>query len=106
MLARCQAAFQGRVSSFEGLWPDFYRVMTGPGWFTPPPPRDHPYYALVEIKCVPDEEPRFLAVLEAAMADGSVRDAMVAASKEQRRSLWRIRESVEVLVPAGRASVA
>ena len=103
ILARAQRAFQGRVSSFEGMWPDFYRAMTAPGRFAPPLHRDHPYYALIEIECVPEEEPRFLALLESLMAEDVVRDAVIAASEEQRRALWRIRDRVELLGEAGLA---
>ncbi|MFD0936517.1 FAD-binding oxidoreductase, partial [Methylobacterium trifolii] len=101
VLARTQAAFQGRVSSFEGMWPGYYRLMTEPGRFAPPLPREHPYYALVEIECVPEEEPRIHALLESLMEAGDILDAVLAASEEQRRGLWRIREAVEMLVPAG-----
>ncbi|MCJ2112276.1 FAD-binding oxidoreductase [Methylobacterium sp. E-025] len=101
ILARAQRAFQGRVSSFEGMWPDFYRTMTAPGRFIPPLPREHPYYALIEVECVPEEEPRFLSLLETLMAEAVVHDAVVSASEEQRRALWRIRDRVEMLVEAG-----
>lgn len=103
ILARAQATFQGRVSSFEGMWPDFYRAMTAPGRFNPPLSREHTYYALIEIECVPEEEPRFLALLETLMGEGAVQDAVVSASEEQRRALWRIRDRVEVLAEAGLA---
>ncbi|MCJ2076891.1 FAD-binding oxidoreductase [Methylobacterium sp. E-016] len=103
ILARAQRAFQGRVSSFEGMWPDFYRTMTAPGRFTPPLPREHPYYALIEVECVPEEEPRFLSLLETLMAEAVVHDAVVSASEERRRALWRIRDRVEILVEAGLA---
>ncbi len=101
ILAQAQKAFQGRVSSFEGMWPDFYRAMTTLGRFTPPLHREHPYYALIEIECMPEEEPRFLGLLEALMSEGVVRDAVISASEEQRRALWRIRDRVEVLVETG-----
>lgn len=101
VLARAQGAFQGRVSSFEGMWPSYYQVMTEPGRLTAPLARTHPYYALIEIECVPEEEARVLALLEVLMGEGDVLDAVVAASEEQRRGLWRIREAVEMLVPAG-----
>ena len=97
LLARAQRRFQGRVLSFEGMWPGFYAVMTAPGRFTPPLPRDHPFYALVEIDCTEAEAPAFLGLLEAATEAGEVLDAVVAASEEQRRALWRIRESVDFL---------
>ncbi|RZK98428.1 MAG: FAD-binding oxidoreductase, partial [Methylobacterium sp.] len=103
ILVRAQRAFQGRVSSFEGMWPDFYRAMTAPGRFAPPLHREHPYYALIEVECVPEEEPRFLSLLETLMAEEIVRDAVVSASEEQRRALWRIRDRVELLGEAGLA---
>ncbi|TXM75219.1 FAD-binding oxidoreductase [Methylobacterium sp. WL12] len=103
ILSRAQRAFQGRVSSFEGMWPDFYRAMTAPGRFAPPLHREHPYYALIEVECVPEEEPRFLSLLETLMTEEIVRDAVISASEEQRRALWRIRDRVELLGEAGLA---
>ncbi|WP_207479976.1 FAD-binding oxidoreductase [Arenibaculum pallidiluteum] len=101
VLARAQRRFQGRVLSFEGMWPGYYALMTAQGRFTPPLSREHPFYALVEIDCAGDEEPAFLSLMEEAMAEGEVLDAVIAASEEQRRSLWRIRESVELLDEGG-----
>ena len=101
VLRAAQEAFQGRVSSFEGLWPDFYRLMTAPGRAPRPLGPDHPFYAIIEIECVPEESDRFLAVLDRLMGDGTVLDAVIAASEEQRQAIWRIRDRVEHLSTDG-----
>jgi FAD/FMN-containing dehydrogenase len=97
VLRAAQSAFQGRVASFEGLWPDFYRLMTAPGRTSPPLPHGYAFYALAEVECVPAEADRFLALLGDLMGAGTVLDAVVAASEEQRRAMWRIRDQVEHL---------
>ncbi|MDP4022294.1 FAD-binding oxidoreductase [Methylobacterium sp. NEAU 140] len=95
VLRAAQAAFQGRVSSFEGLWPDFYRLMTKPGRETPPLPQDYPFYAIIEVECVPEEAERFHDLLDGLMTAGTVLDAALASSEEQRQAMWRIRDRVE-----------
>jgi FAD/FMN-containing dehydrogenase len=97
LLQAAQARFQGRVLSFEGMWPGYYRVMTAPGRFAPPLPQGHPLYALVEVECAPGEGERFLGLMEDGLSEGSVLDAVIASSEEQRRALWLIRESVDFL---------
>jgi FAD/FMN-containing dehydrogenase len=95
VLRAAQTAFQGRVSSFEGLWPDFYRLMTKPGRATPPLGPDYPFYAIIEVECVPEETDRFVDLLDRLMGEGVVLDAALASSEEQRQGMWRIRDRVE-----------
>lgn len=95
LLRAAQSAFQGRVSSFEGLWPDFYRLMTKPGRATPPLGPDYPFYAIIEVECVPEETDRFVDLLDRLMGEGTVLDAALASSEEQRQAMWRIRDRVE-----------
>ncbi len=95
VLRAAQTAFQGRVSSFEGLWPDFYRLMTKPGRATPPLGPDYPFYAIIEVECVPEETDRFVDLLDGLMGEGTVLDAALASSEEQRQGMWRIRDRVE-----------
>lgn len=95
LLREAQSAFQGRVSSFEGLWPDFYRLMTKPGRATPPLGPDYPFYAIIEVECVPEETDRFVDLLDRLMGECTVLDAALASSEEQRQAMWRIRDRVE-----------
>ncbi len=95
VLRAAQTAFQGRVSSFEGLWPDFYRLMTKPGRASPPLGPDYPFYAIIEVECVPEETDRFVDLLDRLMGEGVVLDAALASSEEQRQGMWRIRDRVE-----------
>lgn len=101
VLRAAQEAFQGRVSSFEGLWPDFYRLMTAPGRAPRPLGPDYPFYAIIEVECVPAESERFLFVLDGLMGEGTVLDAVIASSEEQRQAIWRIRDRVEHLNAEG-----
>ncbi|MFI4928154.1 MAG: FAD-binding oxidoreductase, partial [Burkholderiales bacterium] len=59
--------------------------------------RDHPYCVLLENSDQESEEHargRFEHLLEAALADGCVADAVVAENIAQARGLWHIRESI------------
>ena len=57
----------------------------------------HPWYALIDI-ATPDSaesaERMVEGLLEAAIADGLIENAMVAQSEAQRRTLWHMRESM------------
>ncbi|HEY8580074.1 MAG TPA: FAD-binding oxidoreductase [Beijerinckiaceae bacterium] len=53
----------------------------------------HPWYVLLELgSAVDDDGAAMMALLEAAMEQGLVEDAAVAASLEQRKDFWRLRE--------------
>src|SRR5262249_38043445 len=55
----------------------------------------HPWYALVELSSsAPDEglKQRLEQALERAAAEGTILDAVIAASAAQARALWRLRE--------------
>ena len=57
----------------------------------------HPWHALVEVTAeAPGDDPAALVehVLAAAIDDGVVRDAVLAASEAQADAFWRIRESI------------
>ena len=64
-----------------------------------------PWYVLTELAGPENEaamSDRLVATLEAAMTDGTVRDATVATSERQRQQLWHIRHHVsEANVKAG-----
>ena len=55
----------------------------------------HPWYVLLEVSRFADDAPDALArALAPALEDGLVGDATIAASAEQARGLWRIREGL------------
>ncbi|HEU4517959.1 MAG TPA: FAD-linked oxidase C-terminal domain-containing protein, partial [Microvirga sp.] len=58
---------------------------------------EHESYALVELSATrPDADPRAVLeeVLGAALEDGVIADATIAASEAQNRALWHLRESL------------
>ncbi len=60
-----------------------------------PLPSTHPHYVLLELASQSDGLAlRLVSLLEKAMEDGMIEDAAVAASLEQRRAFWRLRETL------------
>ena len=60
-----------------------------------PLPTTHAHYVLLELASQSDGlAQRLIALLERAMQNGIIEDAALAASLEQRRAFWRLRESL------------
>jgi FAD/FMN-containing dehydrogenase len=95
VLRQLQAAFPGTLAAFELMWADFFALSLGWSGMASPFGQAHPFVALVEV--TGDDEAglteRAESVLAAAMQDNVVRDAVLAHSASQARSLWRIREA-------------
>lgn len=99
MLERMRAAAGGMLSSYEVMWRDYYLLLTAPGRRPAPLSQAHPFYALIECEGVDEaaDGARFQAVLEQALEDGLMVDAVVAQSEAKRVDLWRIRDDVHYL---------
>ncbi|WOJ94526.1 FAD-binding oxidoreductase [Congregibacter variabilis] len=98
MLKRVDRDLGGALSAFEVLWNNFYRLVTeAPANNQPPLAGTHPYYALIETQGNNDEldKQRFESILEYALQDGLIVDAVIAQSATERRNLWAIRDDVE-----------
>jgi FAD/FMN-containing dehydrogenase len=103
LLGRVDRDLGGTLSAFEAMWADFYRFITGPEvGVRPPIGRDHPLYVLIEsLGADPDRDgERFEAVLDRAMKDGLMLDAVVARSKADSRGLWAVRDGIAEAVKA------
>ncbi|MGM0692206.1 MAG: FAD-binding oxidoreductase [Pseudomonadota bacterium] len=91
------------LSVFEVLWNSHYRLMTEEsGAHTPPLATDSPFYAIIESQ---GQDPahdadQFQSLLEQALAQALISDAVLAGSEAQRQGIWAIRENIEVLVRA------
>lgn len=93
-----QTDLGGSLTSFEVMWPEYYRLTT-----TPPAPSKPPlaqsdaFYVLVEVLGVKDKLlwQQFEAALDHAYRHGLVDDAVVARSEAQRAAMWRVREDSE-----------
>lgn len=102
LLGTMRAALAGTLSAYEVMWNRYYRAVTDAGGHKPPLGREHPFYVLAEAEGndpVADEI-RFERVLERAMEDGLIVDAVIPKSKAERRALWTIREEFHAVLPA------
>jgi FAD/FMN-containing dehydrogenase len=103
LLRRLGVELEGKLSSFEVMWRNFYHFMTEEsGKHQAVLPADHPFYVLVESEGADParEEEHFMAVLGALMEEGHVADAVICQSSQQAAQLWAMRDDVEALVEA------
>ena len=95
LLARLQSATGGLVNAFEilpriGLELVLAHIPETSDPFGAP----SPWYVLAEVSGMDALKEVFERVLEEAFDDGSVSDAVIAASETQRAALWKLRESM------------
>jgi FAD/FMN-containing dehydrogenase len=97
LLRHLDRGLAGGLSAFEVMWPEFYAlVTTPPAQGRPPVPGGAPFYVLIEAlgsDAARDAE-RFASVLERAVEDGLVADAVIAKSQSERAALWGLRDDV------------
>lgn len=98
LLSALQRKLGGLLTSYEVMWPEYFRLTTTPPALSKSPFKNEcAFYTLIEI--MGDESDRdakqFDRVLEYAFDQGLCTDAVIANSSEQRRALWRIREDSE-----------
>lgn len=103
LLRRLGVELEGKLSSFEVMWRNFYHFMTEEsGKHQVVLPTNHPYYVLLESEGADPEreEAQFMSVLGALMEEGHVADAVICQSSQQATQLWEMRDDVEALVMA------
>lgn len=97
LLGRARALQQ--LSAFEVMWQDYYAtVATDPARRIVDPGAE--FFVLIECmghSKVADEE-AFSGLLEGALEDGLLVDAVVASSARQVDDIWRVREGSEILM--------
>ena len=87
----------GTLSAFEVMWPEFYEFVTRKdSLHRPPLPHGSGHYVLVETQgSDPDSDARkFENILEQAMEQGLIADAVLTHSQAERNALWEIRDDV------------
>jgi FAD/FMN-containing dehydrogenase len=96
LLKHADRRLGGQLSSFEVMWGEFYRAVTGPGWQTAPLDRDYPYYVILESQGADArrDEQLFQAALEEAVEAGLIVDAAMPKSRAERDRFWAIREDL------------
>ncbi len=103
LLRRLGTEFEGKLSSFEVMWRNYYQFMVEEtGKHQPFLPTDYPYYVLLESEGADPqrEETLFMSVLGKLMEEGHIADAVLAQSGQQAKQLWEMRDDVEALVHA------
>jgi FAD/FMN-containing dehydrogenase len=91
----------GTLSSFELMWPQTYKVLTTPPAKVPPPlPYQYNYYVLLDsLGSNPESDAqRFHDLLEKALEQGIIQDAVPAGTESDIIRFWTIREDVEPMV--------
>jgi FAD/FMN-containing dehydrogenase len=99
LLKRLQQSLGGQLSAFEVMWGDYFRDVTSPGYHRAPLAREHAFYVVLEAEG-PDPQAdaaQFAAVMEAALEQGLVADAVIPQSDKERTALWEIRENFQAL---------
>jgi FAD/FMN-containing dehydrogenase len=98
LLRRAQREL-GEISAYEAMWGGFYDLVANhPACKRKPLPDGHPFYVLMEYSGAdPAGDPqRFQGLLEAAMAENMILDAVLAQSEQDARDFWVIREGESI----------
>ena len=88
------------LSAYEVMWGDYFQAVTAPGWHRPPMTRTHPFYVLYECdgSDTKRDDDRFMEVIEAALDEGYILDAVIPKSETERQELWAIRDDFEAIL--------
>ncbi|MAZ88911.1 MAG: FAD-binding oxidoreductase [Cellvibrionaceae bacterium] len=103
LLNIAQRSLAGTLSAYEVMWGDYFHRVTEPGGHRPPLSRDYPYYVMLEAEGADPhrDDERFQRLMEQALEDGLIVDAVLPQSESERRQLWEIRENFEALYQQG-----
>lgn len=89
------------LGAFEALWNDHYKLITTEsGKHSALLPDDSPFYAIIETLGLDEQRDaeHFSQILQKALENGLITDAVLANSQTQRQVIWGMREDIEVLV--------
>lgn len=98
-LKRLQSRLGGQLSAYEVMWGAYYRAVTVPGANRAPLDRDYPFYVMLETEGSQPEtdEVAFMTLMQQALEDGTVLDAVIPKSDTERSELWKVREDFTAL---------
>jgi len=99
-LSRLQQQLADSLSAFEIMWGDYYAAVTVDGGHRAPLSRDYPFYVIFESEGTDPEADakRFETVLELALGDGLILDAVIPKSDAESRDIWNIREEFDAIL--------
>ncbi|HEX7045770.1 MAG TPA: FAD-binding oxidoreductase [Burkholderiales bacterium] len=95
LLRHAKQGLAGTLAAFEMMWPDFYELITrNVPEARAPLAYGYGGYVLVEAlgSDQAHDQVRFEAMLEEAVEEGLVQDAVIAKSEAESRAIWRIRD--------------
>ena len=98
MLKHLDSGLAGNLTAFEVMWKEFYELVTTPPALNRPPIEQiYPFYSLVEYSGFNQEvdSKHFSGLLEEALKENIIKDAVVAQNEKERDKLWSIRDDVE-----------
>ena len=97
LLNRAKVFFGDKLTSFEILWPAFYRLLTNESSGNKKVMPDHyPLYVLTEITgSHAAVSSQMEAFFETALNDNIILDAVFAQQHEDRKQFWQIREKID-----------
>ncbi len=100
LLATLQRELAGTLSAYEVMWGDYFRAVTDEGWHRAPMARDYPYYVMLQAEGADPEQDgtRFEQILESALENELILDAVLPKSVAENRALWDIREDFEAIL--------
>lgn len=95
LLHRARTDLGDKLSAFEMMWPDYYRLATEGAGRRPPLPHDAGIFVLFETLGNHQEKDQtdFEESIAAAIDEGTVTDAVIAQSLNEALAMWAIRES-------------
>jgi FAD/FMN-containing dehydrogenase len=97
LLQKVTRDFGGSLSTFEVMWNSYYHFITdNVRGVTSPFSERYPVYLLTELEGTNQDKDQlqFESVLAAAMEEGLIEDAVLAASGKDREGFWKIRDGV------------
>jgi FAD/FMN-containing dehydrogenase len=99
-LVALQKQLADSLSAFEIMWGDYYAAVTDDGGHRAPLSRDYPFYVVFEAEGSDPESDarRFELVLEKALADELIVDAVIPKSETENREVWNIREEFDPIL--------
>ena len=95
LLRHVKSGLGGALAAFEVMWPDFYQLATTGSERGAPLARGAAAYILIESMGVSEavDAQTFANVIEAALEQGLISDAVVAQSGRESAELWIIRDA-------------
>lgn len=90
----------GHLTSYEVMWNNYYKRVTEPGWHSSPLARDYSFYVVLEAQGADPQRDnaQFETIMEQALEQGLIVDAVLPKSQSERDKIWAIREDFEALL--------